>query len=34
MMDSSKAAEENPEEEDVTAIENVFSLNKIWDDCH
>jgi hypothetical protein len=23
-MDSSKAAEENPEEEDVMAIENVF----------
>jgi hypothetical protein len=33
-MNNSNEAEDNPEEEDVTASENVFSLNKIWDDCH
>jgi hypothetical protein len=33
-MNNSNAGEDNPEEEDVAAIKNVFSLNKIWDDCH
>jgi hypothetical protein len=33
-MNTSNEAEDNPEEDDVTASENVFSLNKIWDDCH
>jgi hypothetical protein len=33
-MNTSNEVEDNPKEEDVTASDNLFSLNKIWDDCH